>query len=248
MRSLLPAPTSDPGPLDEDALARHYAVPEGTGPHLRLNFVTTPDGAATVDGVTKGLQTDGDNQVFALLRDLADVVLVGAGTVRLEGYGAMRPGARRRARRVALGRAEVPVMAVISDRLDLDPAAELFTAAPTRPVVITHAASPAVARSALAEVADVVVAGEGTVDLPAALAALAERGLRRILSEGGPHLFGTLLAAGCVDELCLTVSPLLVGAGPRRIVAGPPLDTPVPMRLAHLLEEDGALFCRYVRD
>jgi riboflavin biosynthesis pyrimidine reductase len=242
MRSLLPEPS---GPLGESDLAAFYAVPDSAGPHLRLNFVASADGAATFNGRTEGVQTPGDNRVFALLRDLADVVLVGAGTVRDEGYGPLRPGPRRRQRRREHGRAEVPVLAVVSERLDLDPAAELFTAAAVRPVVVTHGTSPADARAALAGVAEVIVAGGSAVDLPAALAALADRGLRRILCEGGPHLFGSLLAAGCVDELCLTVTPMLTGPGAARIVAGPPAAAAVPMRLAHLLEEDGALFCRY---
>src|SRR6266540_352119 len=224
MRSLLPEPSAD---LDDAGVAARYAVPDTGGrPHLRLNFVASADGAVTVHGLSEGLQTPGDNRVFTLLRDLTDVVLVGAGTIRLEGYGALRPGPERRARRREHGRAEVPVLAVVSGRLDLDPAAELFTAAPAR-------------------VADVIVAGAAGVDLPAALAALAGRGLPRILCEGGPHLFGSLLVAGCTDELCLTLSPLLAGPGPGRIVAGPPLPAPVAVRLTHLLEEDGALFCRY---
>ena len=242
MRSLLPEPS---GPLGEPDLAAHYAVPDSARPHLRLNFIASPDGAGTVDDLTVGLQTPGDNRVFALLRDLADVVLVGAGTVRDEGYGPLRPGPERRRRRREHGLAEVPVLAVVSGRLDLDPSAELFTAATVRPVVITSGASPAQARAALAGVAEVIVAGGSEVDLPAALAALAARGLPRILCEGGPHLFGSLLAAGCVDELCLTLSPMLAGPGAGRIVAGPPVPAPVPMRLTHLLEEDGALFCRY---
>src|SRR6266540_1266299 len=199
MRSLLPEPSAD---LDDAGVAARYAVPDTGGrPHLRLNFVASADGAVTVHGLSEGLQTPGDNRVFTLLRDLTDVVLVGAGTIRLEGYGALRPGPERRARRREHGRAEVPVLAVVSGRLDLDPAA--------------------------------------------ALAALAGRGLPRILCEGGPHLFGSLLVAGCTDELCLTLSPLLAGPGPGRIVAGPPLPAPVAVRLTHLLEEDGALFCRY---
>jgi riboflavin biosynthesis pyrimidine reductase len=251
MRSLLPEPSepSEPlgplGPLGEPDLAACYAVPDGDGPHLRMNFVASPDGAATLDGLTEGLQTRGDNRVFALLRDLTDVVLVGAGTIRDEGYGALRPGQRRRQWRQRHGLAEVPALAVVSGRLDLNPGAELFTGAVVRPLVITHGASPAPARAALAEVAEVIVAGESAVDLPGALAALADRGLRRILCEGGPHLFGGLLAAGCVDELCLTLTPMLTGPGAGRIVAGPLVPAPVQMRLAHLLEEDGALFCRY---
>jgi riboflavin biosynthesis pyrimidine reductase len=245
MRNLLGAPGAE---LTDEDLLQLYAVPEGPGPHLRLNFVTSPDGAATVAGLSAGLQTPGDNRIFGVLRDLADVVLVGAGTIRDEGYGALRPGARRRARRVGLGRAEVPVLAVVSNRLDLDPGAALFAEAPVPPVVITHGGAEEGRLAALAEVATVIVAGAEAVDLAAALAELADRGLPRVLCEGGPTLFGSLLAAGCVGQLCLSVTPRLVGAGPRRIVAGPPLPAPVPMRLAGLLEEDGALFCTYAAD
>jgi riboflavin biosynthesis pyrimidine reductase len=247
MRTLLPAGNASLELTDDD-LARAYEPPLTPGPHVRLNFVTSPDGAVTVAGLSAGLQTPGDNRIFGLLRDLADVVLVGAGTIRDEGYGALRPGEQRRARRRALGRAEVPVMAVVSNRLDLDPAAELFTRAPVRPVVITHATAEAGRREALAEVADVLIAGAESVDLAAAMGALADRGLPRVLCEGGPTLFGALLAAGCVHELCLSITPRLVGAGPRRIIAGPPIPAPVPMELTGLLEEDGALFCRYTTD
>lgn len=244
MRCLLPTPTE---PLDDTALAAWYAVPDRGGrPHLRLNFVCSADGAVTVDGVSEGLQTPGDNRIFGLLRDLADVILIGAGTARIEGYGPIRPGPARQARREALDRPATPTVAVVSAALDLDPAATLFHAEGARTVVITHAGSPADRRAALAEVTEVIVAGRTAVDLPAALAALAERGLARILCEGGPHLFGALLAARCVDELCLSVSPMLAGPGAGRIVAGPPVPEPSRLRLGHLLAEDGALFCRYL--
>jgi riboflavin-specific deaminase-like protein len=244
MRRLMP----DPGDLLNDAdLTAQYALPAPDGrPHVRLNFVCSVDGAITVGAVSKGLQTPGDHRVYEELRTLADVILVGAGTVQIEGYGPARVDPERRARRQMLGLAEVPTVAVVSASLDLDPGAALFTAAAARTVVITHAGAPADRRTALAEVADVIIAGEAMVDLPLALAELARRGLTRILCEGGPHLFGSLLSAGCVDELCVTVSPLIVGPGPGRMVAGLPAGIPVGMRLDHLLEEDGALFCRYV--
>ena len=93
-----------------------------------------------------------------------------------------------------------------------------------------------------------IVAGEESVDFKAAVAALAERGHRRLLAEGGPHLLGELLAAGLLDELCLTTGPLLAGPGPGRIVAGgDPAAGSLPLDLAHVLVEDGFLFCRYTR-
>jgi riboflavin biosynthesis pyrimidine reductase len=244
MRCLFPTPTDV---LDDAELTARYAVPDRGGrPHLRLNFISSADGAVSLDGLSEGLQTPGDNRIFGLLRDLADVVMVGAGTVRVEGYGPLRPGPARRARRETLDRPATPTLAVVSGALDLDPAAELFHAEGARTVVITHGSSPADRRAALAEVSEVIVVGGTAVDLPAALAALAERGLARVLCEGGPHLFGALLAARCVDELCLSVSPLLAGPGAGRIIAGPPVPAPTRLELAQLLAEDGALFCRYL--
>jgi riboflavin biosynthesis pyrimidine reductase len=248
VRRLLPAADGPPAELDDSALAEAYAVPVGGPWHVRVNFVTSADGGVTVDDRSAGLSNPADKRIFALLRDLADVVLVGAGTARTEGYRAERYGPERRRRRVQFGRAELPVIAVVSAALDLDPTSILFTAAePTaRTVVLTCRAAPADRKAALAEVADVLVAGDERVDLVAAVGSLAERGLTRVLCEGGPTLFGALLAAGLVDELCLTVSALLTGPGTGRIVAGPILEkAPYPLALLQLLEEDGALLLRY---
>ena len=98
----------------------------------------------------------------------------------------------------------------------------------------------------MARHADVIVAGQDTVDLAAAVDALAERGHRRMLAEGGPHLLAQLAGAGLLDELCLTIGPLMAGPGAPRIVAGVPA-TPLPLTLAHVLEDDGFLLCRYIR-
>jgi riboflavin biosynthesis pyrimidine reductase len=248
VRRLLPAADGPPADLDDGLLAEAYAVPAGLPWHLRINFVTSADGGVTVDDRSAGLSNPADKRTFALLRDLADVVLVGAGTARTEGYRAERYGPERRRRRLELGRAEVPVIAVVSASGDLDPASTLFAAAEpaARTVVITCRAAPADRTAALAEVADVLVAGDDRVDLAAAVGRLAQRGLARVLCEGGPTLFGALLAAGLVDELCLTVSALLTGPGTGRIVAGPLLDdAPYPLTLLHVLEQDGALLLRY---
>jgi riboflavin-specific deaminase-like protein len=245
---LLPAADGRLTDLDDAGLADAYAVPEGGPWHVRMNFVASADGGVTAAGVSAGLSSRADKRLFAVLRDLADVVLVGAGTVRAEGYRVQRYGPERRRRRVDLGRSELPVIAVVSSALDLDPTSTLFTKAEAtaRTMVITHQAAPADRLAALAEVADVLVAGDERVDLAAAVRGLAERGLARVLCEGGPTLFGGLLRAGLVDELCLTVSPLLTGPGPGRVVAGPPLDTILRrLHLLHVLEEDGVLLLRY---
>lgn len=243
MRALIPPSLEDD--IDIHAVYAHDWLERGG---LRINFVSSVDGAATADGVSGGLQTPGDNRVFAALRDLADVVVAGAGTVRTEGYGVAKLSARRTAVRVELGLAARLPTAVVSRSLRLDPTAALFTDAPAeaRTIVLTCTAGDATVRSALTEVADVVICGDDDVDLAVARRELENRGLTRILSEGGPTLFGDLARAGVLDELCLSLSPLLSGPGARRIIAGELWpDGPRHLDLTGLLEEDGALFLRY---
>ena len=235
VRQLLPDPADD---LSDDDLLAAYAVPDGE--HLRVNFVESADGAVTLAGKSGGLSGPADKRVFQLLRDLADVVLVAAGTIRNEGYGYPDLAPERRARRVRAGRPELPTFAIVSRSLDLDLSSSLFTDAPVRTVVLTDGTAPADRRKELEAYAEVVVTG----GLDGHVRALRERGHDRILCEGGPSLFGGLAREGLLDELCLTVSPLLAGPGPGRIVAGPEHE-PIPLTLTTLLEEDGALFHRF---
>ncbi|MDO3700405.1 pyrimidine reductase family protein [Micromonospora sp. C28SCA-DRY-2] len=239
---LWPAP--HPQPLDDDALIALYA--RSDRPRLRVNFVTSVDGAVSVDGYSAGLSGEPDKRVFGLLRMLCDALVVAAGTLRHEGYRAVRLSPRRRAWRRAHGLAEYPTLVVVSGALDLDPAQAAFADAPVRPVVLTHAG--ATAPPGLTEVADVVRCGTDSLDLAAGLAELRRRGHGQLLCEGGPKLFGALTAAGLVDEVCLTVAPLLAGPGPGRITAGDP--SPVrQLPLRHVLAaEDGVLLLRYARD
>jgi len=245
MRVLLPAPAADQptAELDNYELAALYEFP---GPRwLRANMVASADGAGFLEGRTAALSTPADMRLFGLLRVLADVVLVGAGTARLEEY---KPARRRPSLEdLRAGRPPTVPIAVVSRKLDLDFAAPLFTDAPpdARTIVITCARSPDDQRAAAARVADVIVAGETAVDLEEAVAALRDRGLGQVLCEGGPHLLGHLAAEGLLDELCLTVTPVLAGPGPTRVVAGAPFPAR-PMTLAHVLTDDGELFCRYV--
>jgi riboflavin biosynthesis pyrimidine reductase len=232
--------------LRDTDLARLYEYPPG--PWVRANMVSSADGAANLGGVTSGLSSEADRHLFALLRTLADVIVVGAATVRAERYAPVRqhelwPDLRP-------GRTPTPPIAVITARLDLDPSSRLIAAAPpsARTIVITTAQAPADRRAALNELAEVIVAGQETVDLKTAVAALAERGHRRMLAEGGPHLLAQIAAAGLLDELCLTIGPLLAGPGADRIVAGAlPAGSPQPLTLAHVLEDNGFLFCRYIK-
>jgi riboflavin biosynthesis pyrimidine reductase len=134
---------------------------------------------------------------------------------------------------------------VVTRSADLDPHARLFTETSVRPIVLACEVSPPDRRERLSEVADVLVVGAEDVDIALALDALAERGLRRVICEGGPHLLGWLVAAGKLDELCLTLSPLIAGGEAGRIVAGIASQVADPMRLLHVLEADGHLFLRY---
>lgn len=234
--------------LTEDELIAAYTVPDRSVPRLRANFVTSLDGAVTLEGLSGGLSSKDDQSMLGRLRMLADVVLVGAGTLRAEGYGGLRLGAKRRGWRTEQGWPENPTLAVVSARLDLDPTSPVFTEAPVRPIVITCASSPDHQREALAEVADVMICGDETVDLKQAVAGLVERGLPQILCEGGPHLLGALTGADLVDELCLTVSPLLAGPGARRITDGLAATEARSLPLVQVLAtDDGFLFLRHGR-
>lgn len=209
-------------------------------------MVASVDGATTIRGVSGGLGGPADKRVFSAVRGVADVVLAGAGTVRAERYGPPRtPPALQEVRR-RRGQAARPTIAVVSGTLDLPLDSALFTTPEDRPIVVTsHAADPT-RRHAVAKVADVIEAGDEHVDLGAALAELSGRAARIVVAEGGPGINGQLVAAGLVDELCLTFSPQLVGGSSKRVAVGPDL-APTALRLAHLLEEDGLLFFRYVR-
>ena len=156
------------------------------------------------------------------------MVLVAAGTARAEGYGPSR----------------VPV-AVVTRSCRLDWEAPFFTAPVARPIVVTVAGAPPDALARAAEVAEVVVAGDRDVDLAVALDALGGRGHRAVLAEGGPTLNAQLAAAGLLDELCLSLSPRLVGGAAKRILDGLEVPGTTPLRLCSVCEQDGFLFLRY---
>ncbi|MFB7875143.1 pyrimidine reductase family protein [Nocardia sp. NPDC056064] len=240
--------------LDDDALARCYAYPRQlAGPWVRANFVSSIDGAFAVDGVSKGLGTDADHRVFHILRELAEVILVGAGTVRAENYGGAHPDPQRRRTHFQHGiggsaDGSPPPVAVVTASARLDPAAKLFTDAETAPLIITTAHAGADRLAALRDAgAEVVVAGEAAITAQALVRVLAERDLHRVLCEGGPHLFGQLAEAGLVDELCLSTSPVLVGgAGGRISLSASGFDQPMA-RKQLVLAEDGTVLARWAR-
>jgi len=251
--------SADPGftrldsaqPVDDAELARLYDYPDEPRVWVRANFIGSIDGGATLTGKSGGLAGPGDRTLFMLLRALADVIVVGAGTIRVENYGGARLGAAQRQRRRDHGQPEVPRLAIVtrSGRLDRD--LRVFTDTESAPLVLTCAANAADTRRRLAGHAEVLDCSHGApdrVDEAAVLAALADRGQYRVLTEGGPTLLGSLIERDLLDELCLTVAPYLVGGLARRIATGPG-EMQTPMRCAHLLtDEAGYLYGRYVKD
>jgi riboflavin biosynthesis pyrimidine reductase len=232
--------------LNRDRLVERYGIRDRTVPRTRVNFISSLDGAATHDGLSGGLNNAADKVVFDTLRMLSDVVVVGAGTIRAEGYGDIRLEPDAVAWRRSEGLVEQPAIAIVSSKLDISPAHPLFKTTGPRPMVITHAASPVDRRTALAEVADVLVCGESDVDMRLMIDTLATAGFPQIVCEGGPHLFGALIEADCVDELCLTISPVLEGGSAGRIARGGAQATR-RMALMHTFAVEDMLFLRYER-
>lgn len=231
-------------PLGDAELAEFYRCPTDRR-WVRANFVATLDGAAQgPDHRSGSISGEADKRVFALIRALADVILVGAGTARAEGYGPAQIRPEFAEIRAAHGHREpTPPIAVVTDSLELpEPLLE-----DPRTIVFVPARSRWPRLSEVAERVEVIVSGEEWVDVGQALAALEERGHRRISCEGGPAFFAELVSAGLLDELCLTLSPMLLPGEALRVTHGPAAREPLRMRMAGLLEEDGYLFSRWVR-
>lgn len=238
----------DPDQVSGSALADRYLTADRSTRHpwVLANMVSTVDGAAMIDGRSTALGGSEDRRIFKVIRSVADVIIVGAATVRAEHYGAPSLTEELRERRTRAGRDPVPRVAVVSGRLDLDLDSSLFTE--HRPFVLTTEEGASSAPPALREAADVLVCGSGKIDPAAALAALADRGAGVILSEGGPSLNGQLLEADLLDEFCLTLDPSIAGGEAGRIVRGEGPSAIHRMTPAHVaVSGNGVLFLRYVR-
>jgi riboflavin biosynthesis pyrimidine reductase len=225
-------------------------------PYVVLNMICTADGRATIEGRSGPLGTPTDAALFHGLRTLVDGVLVGAGTLRTERYNRLVADASERTRRLARGLGEEPLACVVSASLALDPRIPLLADPAARVAFLTP--SEGTLPPLAAHTYYVRAAKDGQLDLQIALAAVRERfAVRTLLCEGGPHLAGQLLEAGLLDELFLTLAPKLAAgdvvsdaAGGQRqpalsIISGPPLEPPVQLELASLLEADSYLFLRY---
>lgn len=245
--------------LDHEILAAPPENRRSTKPWVSFNFIASIDGAATLHGQSGQLGNAWDQRVFALLRQTADVILVGAQTVRSEGYGGELLSKNAQAWRSANWLSEHPPLAIVSGTLNLERDLEVFSQAPVRPLILTLASAPQERREALADVADVVTVGKDSMDVDRIVSELAARGYKNIRSEGGPTLLGSFAAANRVDELNLTVSPLLVGGAAGRIAKSAPdvgateavqaaaSDVARSMELTRILKADSMLFLRYVR-
>src|SRR5262245_18459650 len=239
MRELYPNPADDVDPFARYG-ADDRTAPAGRRPWVMVNMIATADGATAVDGRSGALGGPADKLVFGAIRAVADVILVGAGTVRAETYGPPR---------IPPGRDAPPRLAIVTRSLVIVPSARVFAdpAPDHRPIVVTTERSVPSRRGALAEVADIMTAGEDFVDVMQAVAALGDRGARVVLCEGGPSLNGHLVAGGVLDELCLSFAPLVAGGSSPRLAHGPGQPHVTHMRLDRVLEADDMLFLRYVR-
>jgi len=241
MRRLLP----DPGPVtvsEHLEAYRPWEEPHEERPLVAMNFVTTLDGRATIEGRSGPIGSANDTKMLAGLRTRFDAVMIGAGTMRVERYGRLAAKQETRERRERAGLAPEPLMVLVSGRLDLPWDAPLFSEGGDVLVFTSSEAEPPATESSLE-----IVRHPGAVNLVEAMRHLrCERGVRALLSEGGPHIHEQMRADGLVDDLFLTIAPKLSGGEAPRILEGPLPDV-VDLELAWLLEEDGELFARYRR-
>jgi riboflavin biosynthesis pyrimidine reductase len=229
------------------------------GACVYANFVATVDGVVAIPSIPRSNDlvaagSRADHFLMALLRAFADVVLVGAGTLGASPQGTWRPekvfpraAAELAELRRRLGRAEAPLVAIVTGRGSIDPGHPVLE---TGALVLTSDEGAARLAGRLPSASEIVVLGAGPeLDLGLGVQELRARGHAFVLSEAGPHTFGGLLSAGAVDELFLTVSPLLVGdAGPGsrfRLVESADLLPPTRGRLRSARRHDHHLFLRY---
>ncbi|QGU06908.1 2,5-diamino-6-ribosylamino-4(3H)-pyrimidinone 5'-phosphate reductase [Corynebacterium occultum] len=235
------------------------AVPDPLAPYLEVDrsrpqhecwvvghMVAGLDGTAAIDGRVGSLSTRPDQELFRRMRQIADIVMVGAETVRREGYGLVKLSTEAQEKRVSLGQPPTPPVAVVSRSLDLDWTGSLFAEAPEHAPthIITCAAADPARLAEAKKFATVIIAGEESVEPEAALSALAARGHRVVLCEGGPRWLGELVAADRLDELCLSVAPLM-GGDLLPVSVTPEGAGIARFGLKGIMAEDSTLFLRY---
>ena len=219
---------------------------------LRTMMVMTLDGATVgPDGLSGSISGPADKRVFMEARRLSDAVLVGAGTIRAERYTPMRAKAEWQEARAEAHLAVAPRVVIVSGRLDLPWEEPMFAESAFPITVVTHETVDQQALAVAREHADVHIIGDESVDLPHVVAWMREEGMRRIVCEGGEAILDSMVRADLVDEMDLTISPLLAGDGylpdavrdARDAISG---DYP-RFALAHRFVEEGFVFCRFLR-
>jgi riboflavin biosynthesis pyrimidine reductase len=246
MQRVHPAPAEDVDPVAA------YAVDERPAPADRpwvlMNMIASADGGTAVDGVSGGLGGEPDKEVFRAVRGVADVILVASNTVKAESYGPPRTPPSIQEQRRARGQTAKPTMAVVSSKLDFDFSSALFNDPDTACILFVPEDGPDAGRDGVPDGVEVVTVGTGRVDLVGALRVLRERGTSTLLCEGGPTLVGQLVAADVVDEVCLSLSPSLLGGDSKRITNGPAVPDGLSwLTLDRVFERESFLFLRYVR-
>jgi len=231
-------------PQTAEELDRWYGdAPVG----VRANMIQSVDGADAFDGRTRPITDPADQALLSYLRRHADAVLVGGATVQAEGYGPVRLDQPARDQRVAQGHAATPPIVVVTARALLPASLKVFQAPPEARTIVVTSTAGAAAADRLRDVADVIVLDREAIDPAAILQSLQERGLGRILCEGGPFLLTSLIEADLVDEMCLTVSPYLAGSQPTTPRPTSARDVPTRLRLRHVLTRNDLLYLRYSR-
>ncbi len=245
LRRLLP----DPRTVSLDALYAGLTLDDpapGRGVYVALSMVSSADGAVAVDGLSGGLGGAADLRALSRLRGANDVSLVGAGTVRDEGYVPLTGTPERRADRVARGLRHAPRLAIVTASGRLAPDLAVFSDPDEPPIVLTSRQADRGALAAIEDRAEVHVVTDGELTAEVIVSTLVELGLPRVLCEGGPRLNQVMLAGGRIDEVFLTLAPTLVGGPVPRIVSGEE-EVATDLVLVSLHEHEGDLLLRYRR-
>lgn len=238
-----------PGKTVADPMAAYLAVDRSAPRHecwVAGHMVAGLDGTAAIGGKVGALSTDVDQELFRRMRQIADVVLVGAETVRKEGYGLVRLSDEAKAARQALGKPPTPPVAIVSGSLDLNWKLKLFREAPEHAptMIITDESADPEAVAEAKQHAEILFAGTNRVEPDVALQVFAQRGYQVVLCEGGPTLLGEFIAADRLDELLLSIAPVM-GGDNLPVGVTPDGAGITRFELCHVMGQDDTLFLRY---
>ncbi|NQU37316.1 MAG: pyrimidine reductase family protein [Actinobacteria bacterium] len=232
------------GLVEKADLGELYPWPSGRR-WVRGMMVTTLDGAARgADDASGSISSKADKVIFNETRRLADVLLIGASTMRIERYRPLKAKPEHQEERAAAGLRSAPVVVMVSASLDIPWDEPIFRESEFTPIVVTSETADADAIAQAREHCEVIVLPGSKVDVLSVLDVLTERGWNRIVCEGGPSLLAELAAQNLLDEADISISPLIVGGG--QILTGDGFDPPDRYRLEHIIEDDGFLFNRYI--